>query len=73
VVKVRRALVSVFDKTGIEELGRALQSLGVVVLSTGGTASKLREAGVTVQDVSEVTKWPEMLGACVLVPGRLPP
>lgn len=62
VVSVKRALVSVFDKTGIEELGKALQKLGVVVLSTGGTANRLREAGVTVQDVSDVTKWPEMLG-----------
>ena len=59
---VRRALVSVFDKTGLAELGAALGAAGVEVLSTGGTAAALRAAGVTVRDVAEVTKWPEMLG-----------
>jgi phosphoribosylaminoimidazolecarboxamide formyltransferase/IMP cyclohydrolase len=60
-VKVRRALVSVHDKTGLADLGRALAALGVEILSTGGTARLLREAGVPVRDVSEVTGFPEML------------
>ncbi|MGA7306008.1 MAG: bifunctional phosphoribosylaminoimidazolecarboxamide formyltransferase/IMP cyclohydrolase, partial [Rhodothermales bacterium] len=58
---VRRALISVFDKTGIVPLGRILSSLGVELLSTGGTARALREAGLTVTDVSEVTGYPELL------------
>ena len=65
VIGVKHALVSVFDKTGIEALGLALEKLGVTVLSTGGTAKRLRDAGVTVTDVSEVTKSPEMLGGRV--------
>ena len=58
---VRRALLSVFDKTGLVELARALDSRGVVLISTGGTAKALREAGLPVADVAEVTKFPEML------------
>ncbi|HUF08376.1 MAG TPA: bifunctional phosphoribosylaminoimidazolecarboxamide formyltransferase/IMP cyclohydrolase [Rhodothermales bacterium] len=58
---VRRALLSVFDKTGIVPLGRILSSLGVELLSTGGTAKALREAGLPVTDVSEVTGYPELL------------
>ncbi len=53
--KVRRALVSVFDKTGIEELGLFLAAQGVEILSTGGTAKKLRAAGVKVIDASAYT------------------
>jgi phosphoribosylaminoimidazolecarboxamide formyltransferase/IMP cyclohydrolase len=60
-MKVRRALVSVHDKTGVLELGRALAALDVELLSTGGTARLLREAGVPVRDVAEVTGFPEML------------
>jgi phosphoribosylaminoimidazolecarboxamide formyltransferase/IMP cyclohydrolase len=60
-MKVRRALVSVHDKTGVVELGRALVALGVEILSTGGTAKLLRDAGLAVRDVSEVTGFPEML------------
>ncbi len=59
--KIRRALVSVSDKTGLIELGRALAERGVEILSTGGTASALREAGVAVKDVAEVTGFPEMM------------
>jgi phosphoribosylaminoimidazolecarboxamide formyltransferase/IMP cyclohydrolase len=62
---VRRALISVFDKTGIVEFARRLAALGVEILSTGGTAKLLREAGVAVKDVSEFTGWPEMLGGRV--------
>ena len=60
-MKVRRALVSVHDKTGVVEFGRALDGLGIEILSTGGTATLLRESGVRVRDVSEVTGFPEML------------
>ncbi|MGH7304322.1 MAG: bifunctional phosphoribosylaminoimidazolecarboxamide formyltransferase/IMP cyclohydrolase, partial [Candidatus Rokuibacteriota bacterium] len=60
-MRVRRALVSVHDKTGIVDFARALAGLGVEILSTGGTAKLIREAGVRVLDVSEVTGFPEML------------
>jgi phosphoribosylaminoimidazolecarboxamide formyltransferase/IMP cyclohydrolase len=58
---VTRALLSVSDKTGLVELGRALAARGVELLSTGGTARALREAGLTVRDVAEVTGFPEMM------------
>ena len=54
-VRVRRALISVSDKTGIVEFARGLQRLGVEILSTGGTAAELREAGIEVTDVAEFT------------------
>ena len=60
-VTVRRALVSVHDKSGIAEFALALTDLGIQILSTGGTATVLRDAGVPVRDVSEVTGFPEML------------
>jgi phosphoribosylaminoimidazolecarboxamide formyltransferase/IMP cyclohydrolase len=60
-VKITRALISVSDKTGLVEFGQFLASQGVQVLSTGGTARTLREAGVDVQDVSDATGFPEML------------
>jgi len=62
---VERALLSVFDKTGIVELARSLAALKIEILSTGGTAKLLRDEGVTVKDVSEFTGWPEMLGGRV--------
>jgi phosphoribosylaminoimidazolecarboxamide formyltransferase/IMP cyclohydrolase len=58
---VRRALLSVTDKTGLVEFARGLSSLGFELLSTGGTARALRDAGLTVIDVAEVTGFPEML------------
>ena len=58
---IKRALISVFDKTGIVEFAKELDKLGVEILSTGGTAKKLKEAGVKVKDVSEYTKFPEMM------------
>ncbi len=58
---IRRALLSVSDKTGLIELGRALADRGVELLSTGGTAAALREAGLEVTDVAEVTGFPEMM------------
>lgn len=56
-----RALISVTDKTGIESFAGALADLGFEIVSTGGTAKQLRNAGVEVKDVSEVTGFPEML------------
>jgi phosphoribosylaminoimidazolecarboxamide formyltransferase / IMP cyclohydrolase len=58
---VKRALLSVHDKTGVVEFARGLAALGVQLLSTGGTAKLLRDSGVPVLDVSEVTGFPEML------------
>ena len=58
---IRRALVSVYDKTGLEELGRALAAAGVEIVSTGSTARKLSEAGVEVVPVEQVTGFPETL------------
>ncbi len=60
-VKVRRALLSVSDKTGLIEFARTLASHGVELLSTGGTAAALKGAGLTVKDVSEFTGFPEMM------------
>jgi phosphoribosylaminoimidazolecarboxamide formyltransferase/IMP cyclohydrolase len=70
IVAIRRALLSVSDKTGLVEFGRFLAARGVEILSTGGTAKALREAGVPVKDVSEHTGVPEMLDGRVktLVP-----
>ncbi|MGQ9588634.1 MAG: bifunctional phosphoribosylaminoimidazolecarboxamide formyltransferase/IMP cyclohydrolase, partial [Thermoplasmata archaeon] len=59
--KVKRALVSVSDKTGLVDFAKGLSELGVEILSTGGTATALEKAGVPVIGVSEVTKFPEML------------
>ena len=60
-VKIRRALISVSDKTGIVDFARELKRFGVEIISTGGTASALREAGIEVRDVSDVTGFPEMM------------
>jgi phosphoribosylaminoimidazolecarboxamide formyltransferase/IMP cyclohydrolase len=60
-VKIARALLSVSNKTGLAELGRALARHGVELVSTGGTAEALREAGLEVRDVSELTGFPEMM------------
>src|SRR6186997_664044 len=58
---IRRALISVTDKTGLAEFARSLHSLGVEIVSTGGTASAIRDLGVPVRDVAELTGFPEML------------
>ena len=60
-VPIRRALISVSDKTGLVALASSLAARGVEILSTGGTAQALRAAGVPVRDVSEITEFPEML------------
>jgi phosphoribosylaminoimidazolecarboxamide formyltransferase/IMP cyclohydrolase len=62
---VERALLSVFDKAGVLELGHALGALGIELVSTGGTAKLLRDAGLVVRDVADLTGWPEMLGGRV--------
>src|SRR5215467_12154828 len=62
---VVRALISVFDKTGVAEFAKRLAALKIEILSTGGTSKLLREAGVAVRDVSDFTGWPEMLGGRV--------
>ncbi len=59
--RIRRALLSVTDKTGLVEFAQALAGFGVELVSTGGTARALREAGLSVKDISELTGFPEML------------
>jgi phosphoribosylaminoimidazolecarboxamide formyltransferase/IMP cyclohydrolase len=59
--KIRRALISVSDKTGIVDFARELKTFGVEIISTGGTAKVLRDAGIEVRDVSELTGFPEMM------------
>ena len=61
VTRVRRALVSVYDKTGVEELAAGLRAHGVEIVSTGSTAARIRDAGHDVTEVADVTGFPEML------------
>lgn len=56
---MKRALISVFDKTGIVDFAKSLDSMGWEIISTGGTSKKLKEEGIKVQDISELTKFPE--------------
>jgi len=60
-VKIRRALISVSDKTGVVDFARELKRFNVEIISTGGTAKALRDAGIEVREVSDVTKFPEMM------------
>ncbi|WP_017613691.1 bifunctional phosphoribosylaminoimidazolecarboxamide formyltransferase/IMP cyclohydrolase [Nocardiopsis salina] len=62
---IRRALISVYDKTGLEGLGAGLARAGVEIVSTGSTAARLREAGIEVTPVEEVTGFPEIMGGRV--------
>ncbi len=64
-IQVRRALISVSDKTGVADFAKSLAGMGVEILSTGGTATALREAGLEVSDVSEFTGQEEILGGRV--------
>ncbi len=59
--KIGRALISVTDKSGIEDFGRELAAFSIEILSTGGTARTLSEAGVPIREVSDFTGFPEML------------
>lgn len=56
---MKRALISVFDKTGIVDFAKSLHSMGWEIISTGGTSKKLKEEGIKVQDISDLTKFPE--------------
>jgi phosphoribosylaminoimidazolecarboxamide formyltransferase/IMP cyclohydrolase len=64
-IAVRRALISVYDKSGLEELARGLHDAGVEIVSTGSTAARIRDLGVPVTPVDEVTGFPEILGGRV--------
>jgi phosphoribosylaminoimidazolecarboxamide formyltransferase / IMP cyclohydrolase len=59
--KIQRAILSVTDKTGLVDFARKLSALGIEIISTGGTAKLLRDSGVAVKDISELTGFPEML------------
>lgn len=59
--RVERALISLTDKSGCEDFAGALAAMGIEILSTGGTAQKLRDRGIAVMDVSQFTGFPEML------------
>jgi phosphoribosylaminoimidazolecarboxamide formyltransferase/IMP cyclohydrolase len=59
--KIQRAIISVTDKTGLVEFARKLAGLGVELISTGGTAKLLRDSGIQVKDISDLTGFPEML------------
>jgi len=64
-LKIKRALISVWDKRGLYEFARGLKELGVEIISTGGTAKFLKEKGIPIQEVSEYTGFPEVLGGRV--------
>ena len=65
--KIARALLSVSDKSGLTEFARALAGHGVELISTGGTAKELKDAGLKVFDVSELTGFPEMMDGLSLI------
>ena len=60
-IKIKRALISVYDKTGIIEFAKGLEKEGVEIVSTGGTAKLLTQDGVQVKEIEEITKFPEKL------------
>lgn len=62
---IERVLISVFDKRGVVEFARELASMNAEIVSTGGTAQLLRQSGVPVRDIADLTGWPEMLGGRV--------
>jgi phosphoribosylaminoimidazolecarboxamide formyltransferase/IMP cyclohydrolase len=64
-IAITRALISVYDKTGLEELARGLHEAGVEIVSTGSTAARIRDLGVPVTPVDEVTGFPEIMGGRV--------
>jgi phosphoribosylaminoimidazolecarboxamide formyltransferase/IMP cyclohydrolase len=64
-IRIRRALVSVYDKTGLDELARGLHDAGVEIVSTGSTAAHIRNMGIPVTPVDQVTQFPEILGGRV--------
>ena len=60
-IKINRAIISVFDKTGVAEFAQALSKHGVEILSTGGTAGVLRDSSLSIIDVSDYTNFPEIM------------
>lgn len=64
-MQIKRALISVSDKTGIIEIAQKLAKKGIEIISTGGTSKALKDAGIAVKDVSEVTGFPEIMGGRV--------
>src|SRR4051794_13392743 len=64
-IAIRRALISVYDKTGLDDLALGLHEAGVEIVSTGSTAARIRDVGVPVTPVDEVTGFPEILGGRV--------
>ena len=60
-IEIKRVLISVSDKTGIVELAKELKKYDVEIISTGGTAKKLRSAGIKVKDIAKITGFPELL------------
>ncbi|MHC4756372.1 MAG: bifunctional phosphoribosylaminoimidazolecarboxamide formyltransferase/IMP cyclohydrolase, partial [Planctomycetota bacterium] len=64
-VKIKKALVSVSDKTGVVDFAKKLSSMGVSIISTGGTAKALSEAGIDVVGIESVTGFPEMMNGRV--------
>ena len=71
ITPIRRALISVSDKTSLLDLGKALADKGVDIISTGGSAKALRDAGISVTDVSNVTGFPEIMDGRVKTLNRL--
>ena len=69
--KIGRALISVSDKSGLVEFARGLAAQGVEILSTGGTASALKDAGLAVQDISQYTGFPELMDGRLQVTGNV--
>ena len=63
--EISRVLISVSDKSGIEDLSRALSDKGIEIISTGGTSRAISDAGIAVRPVEEVTNFPEMMGGRV--------
>jgi phosphoribosylaminoimidazolecarboxamide formyltransferase/IMP cyclohydrolase len=63
--KIRRALISVYDKNRLEEIGKVLSDAGIEILSTGSTAKTLASAGISVKEVSDITGFPEIMGGRV--------
>ena len=64
-IPIRRALISVSDKTNLKDLGKFLERLGVEIVSTGGTARYLKKVGLKVKEVSDLTGFPEILNGRV--------
>ena len=64
-IQIKRAIISVYDKTGVIEFAQALNNIGVELLTTGGTAKALQAADITLTDVSDYTQFPEIMGGRV--------